>query len=498
MEPVPNASSDVLELPIEVISWLEAAVAGRLSRRERSVSRREGWLVDVDCVEGRSLEGFLRLERFVNGERKEPICQVRRETAVIAALHACGLPVPRVLAQDDALEATLFERVPGQDGIHELADEARQRAIAMDFMEQLARIHQLSPSKLEALGLDSSEFSLPVSAEDYALAGIDELESLYAASVAVPDPLALLTFTWLRRNVPPPPARPALVQGDTGPGNFVFSGDRVSAILDWECAHFGDPAEDLGHLYSRAFFHPWGDMRELIGAYAAGTNALPDATKLHFYRVASFAKAALGSTVAVNHFEVEGPLPMMIFFSVAGERGLAQSLVEAIDRGMSGGVPGGLGGAIGGGRNAEAEAVFEREAECVALPEPERGLPRALSLPLEEASHQIVDHELLPQLQTPFLRNRAIQLRQLASYQARRERYLSAVVARELSELRVLTSRPVESIEAGLVQLNAMIDAWDEGKIPEIARYLSRRAQRAEALALPLAGRYSNLELPRI
>jgi aminoglycoside phosphotransferase (APT) family kinase protein len=27
-----------------------------------------------------------------------------------------------------------------------------------------------------------------------------------------------------------------LVQGDTGPGNFMYQGDRVTAIIDWELA----------------------------------------------------------------------------------------------------------------------------------------------------------------------------------------------------------------------------------------------------------------------
>ena len=464
-EPVSTTSDHSGDLPTAVVGWLEAALVGKITRKERFVARREGWLVDVECADGSTLQGFLRLERFANGKMKQPSCQVRRETAVIAALHAHSIAVPAVYAHSDELQATLFERVPGHDGIHELEDAQQQSEIAKDFMRQLAQLHGLS-----VRDLDLPELPLPVSAEEYALAGIDELERSYAASVAVPDPLALLTFQWLRRNIPAPPTRPALVQGDTGPGNFVFVDDRVSAILDWEQAHIGDPMEDLGHLYSRAFFHPWGEMPELIDVYTGSANQSLDKEKLHFYRVASFAKAALGSTVAVNHFQVEGPLPMLIFFSIAGERGLAQSLADAL----------------------------HADVERTVLPEPERGLSRSLSLPIEEMSDYVVDSELMPELRTPYLRNRAVQLRQLARYQARRGRYLSAVVAQELKELRALSLGAVDTIEDGLAQLNALIEAWDEARIGDIARYLSRRAQRAEALALPLAGRYSNLVLSPI
>lgn len=466
-EPDSTASDRQGDLPTRVVAWLETALVGKVTRNERFVSRREGWLVDIHCADGNSLQGFLRLERFAKGKLKQPACRVRLETAVIVALHARGIPVPAVYAHSEELQATLFERVPGRDDIHELEDVRQQREIAKDFMRKLAELHSLSVRDLDLLDLP-----LPVSAEDYALAGIDDLERGYAASVAVPDPLALLTFQWLRRNIPAPPTQPALVQGDTGPGNFVYVEDRVSAILDWECAHFGDPMEDLGHLYSRAFFHPWGEMSELIEAYtetATATGSL-DKAKLHFYRVASFAKAALGSTIAVNHFRAEGPLPMMMFFSIAGERGLAQSVAEALDL----------------------------DPETAELPDPHQGLPRSLRLPTEEISDHIVDRELLPELKTPYLRNRAAQVRQLARYQARRERHLSALVSQELKELRALLTGPVNSVEDGVLQLNALIESWDETRIGDIARYLCRRAQRAEALALPLAGRYSNPVLSKV
>ena len=460
-----NASSQSDDLPAAVVGWLETTLDGTVTHRERFVSRREGWLVDVGDNEGNIRHGFLRLERFADGKLKQPASQVRHETAVVAALHERGIPVPMIYAHSDELQATLFERAPGRDDVHELEDPQQQRAVAEDFLRHLARLHGLDEREL---GL--AELPRPDSAEGYALAGIDELERMYASSVEVVDPLALLTFTWLRRNVPAPPARPALLQGDTGPGNFVYVDDRVSAILDWECAHFGDPMEDLGHLYSRAFFHPWGDMPALLEAYTSTTNQPLDKKKLHFYRVASFAKAALGSTAAVNHFRVEGPLPMMIFFSVAGERGLAQSLADAL------GV----------------------EVEPATLPEPATGLPRPLRLPAEDISAHIVDREILPELRTPYLRDRAVQLRQLARYQARREHHLAAVVAQELKELQALSETPVTTIQDGLDRLNASIHEWDEARIGDIARYLCRRAQRAEALALPLAGRYSNLVLSPI
>ena len=41
-------------------------------------------------------------------------------------------------------------------------------------------------------------------------------------------------------------------------GNFLYSADRIEAMLDWEMAHIGDPHEDLAWLFSRNY---WPDMK---------------------------------------------------------------------------------------------------------------------------------------------------------------------------------------------------------------------------------------------
>ena len=36
-----------------------------------------------------------------------------------------------------------------------------------------------------------------------------------------------------------------IVHGDFGPQNVLIAGDNISALLDWEFAHAGQPVEDL-------------------------------------------------------------------------------------------------------------------------------------------------------------------------------------------------------------------------------------------------------------
>ena len=48
-------------------------------------------------------------------------------------------------------------------------------------------------------------------------------------------PVVSLATAWLRTNLPGADGWPVvLVQGDTGPGNFMFHGDQLVAVTDWE------------------------------------------------------------------------------------------------------------------------------------------------------------------------------------------------------------------------------------------------------------------------
>jgi aminoglycoside phosphotransferase (APT) family kinase protein len=73
----------------------------------------------------------------------------------------------------------------------------------------------------------------------------------------------------------PSDARHALVHGDPNPGNYLFRGNTVVAVVDWELASIGDPRSDLG-FYSAlvTMFGGWSGESEtsvLQDAYEAVT-----------------------------------------------------------------------------------------------------------------------------------------------------------------------------------------------------------------------------------
>ena len=84
-----------------------------------------------------------------------------------------------------------------------------------------------------------------------------------------------LGLRWLQDHRPP--ATPdTVVHGDFRVGNLLVDGDDLTAVLDWEISHRGDPLEDLGWLCVRAWrfggAHEVGglaDLDDLLAAYTA-------------------------------------------------------------------------------------------------------------------------------------------------------------------------------------------------------------------------------------
>src|SRR5690606_20063726 len=88
-------------------------------------------------------------------------------------------------------------------------------------------------------------------------------------------PVFELALRWLRTNAPDD-SRPVVVHGDFRMGNFIVSDDGFRALLDWELAHIGDPAEDIGWLCTRSWRFGGagrvggvGDLDDLLHAYSA-------------------------------------------------------------------------------------------------------------------------------------------------------------------------------------------------------------------------------------
>lgn len=115
-------------------------------------------------------------------------------------------------------------------------------AIGEQFFGILGRIARADPA------------TLPVGAVSEAPAldqcwkrELDYWSGVIEADEMHPQPIVRAAIRRLYANPPPPAAKISVVHGDYRPGNFLHDGaGRITAILDWEMAHLGDPLEDFG------------------------------------------------------------------------------------------------------------------------------------------------------------------------------------------------------------------------------------------------------------
>lgn len=249
------------------------------------------WFVRIQRGEG-VLDAVVRVE---SGALEGTDLSVGREVAVYRALEPTDVPVPRVLAASLDGRAALIERLRGGS---ELSGLSRERATALldSFIEALAALHALDPAELQIPGLD-----VPSSPEDHALVEVGRWEHLARTHLPSIDPMVGYALAWLRRHPPRSVARTVLVQGDTGPGNFVFDGVAVTGLVDWELAHAGDPMDDIAWLDLRAAAAPWafGDAAERDRRYERATGVATDADAVRYYTVLVHLRCAVITGMAL-------------------------------------------------------------------------------------------------------------------------------------------------------------------------------------------------------
>ncbi len=278
---MPPPDPSALARAVEPVCW--PGTVERLKRLSGGASR-ETWSFDLLAPDGTVHALVLRRDPSGHGGRSER----STEYAVLQSAAAAGVPVPRVrvlLEERDGLGAGfVMDRVEGETIARRiLRDDAYADArprLAAQCGAIAARIHGVPVSSLPQL----PDAGAPEQIEQYRTL-LDDFGE--------PHPAFELGLRWLADHVPPPPPERALVHGDFRNGNLVVGPEGVRAVLDWELAHLGDPVEDLGWLCVRSWrfgvagkiVGGFGDVGDLLDAYARTSGQRPDVDALRFWVV---------------------------------------------------------------------------------------------------------------------------------------------------------------------------------------------------------------------
>ncbi|HEX7742368.1 MAG TPA: phosphotransferase, partial [Sphingobium sp.] len=129
-------------------------------------------------------------------------------------------------------------------------------------------------------------------------------ESILDENESMIDPVVRGAIRWLRANPPPPAAKPAIVHGDYRVGNFLFTPDgRISAVLDWEMCHIGDPLEDIAWALNPMWsVERWFPAEEGIALWEQASGLSVDPAALDWWRLFAAVKACAIWTTAEASF----------------------------------------------------------------------------------------------------------------------------------------------------------------------------------------------------
>ncbi|WP_020500911.1 phosphotransferase family protein [Sciscionella marina] len=170
------------------------------------------------------------------------------EFAVLRSLESSPLPTPAARWLDPNGRALgrpslIMSRLPGECDYRVLRNPARvldeRIGLARTFCELLASVHDVD---WRGLGLSAT---LTDPGPEAARTQLNHWATVLRTDQVEPWPELEYAIAVLDERAPLS-ASTVLVHADFKPGNILLDGDRVSALLDWELAHLGDPLEDLG------------------------------------------------------------------------------------------------------------------------------------------------------------------------------------------------------------------------------------------------------------
>jgi aminoglycoside phosphotransferase (APT) family kinase protein len=312
-------------LDAELVEWIRTAVRAQevtLERRSAGASR-AGYFVDASLNDGLVLKLWLRMDTGA-GPQSGGTYTLRREAAVYRELQGRGVKIATVVAVHPTREAFLMGRLEGRNWFSEITDPQQQETLATAFMAQLAQVHRIDPHSL-----DLPELGTPSSIGVHVLEEIEIWDAQYRQQ-QLDDPLIEVALSWLRRNLPADADWPlVLVQGDTGPGNFMYQGDQLVAVTDWEMAHYGDLHDDLAWIYVRDVQERFTDLRERLHDYETFFGRRVDPQRLRYFLVLAQTRCAIGTRNGLLAHDARGEMASHLIYSALHLRLLAEALADA-------------------------------------------------------------------------------------------------------------------------------------------------------------------------
>lgn len=249
---------------------------------------------------------------------------IAKEFHIIRLARKCGVPVAEPLwLEDDASQLgyrfMVSRRAVGKTyGTHFGSDSAFSPEtigpIVDSIISTLVTLHQVKidpkDADVQASHLkDWLPYASVTEATRYCVT--EYLPKLIRLTDVQLTPQLRRVLNWLARNVPEVDEPAVITHLDYGFNNIMFDGTRISAVLDWETSHPGDPAADIAWTHHQNLA-PYMSMDELLHRYQAGTGRDISAYRLAYWRVVNCLGGAMACLSSLRALETQASPPINI------------------------------------------------------------------------------------------------------------------------------------------------------------------------------------------
>ncbi len=277
-----------------VRQWLEGELGGTVVDIRRQPRWRPVWFADVER-DGETSEYVVR------GDRTDMplIFPLHHEMTLQDQLHHHGIPTPAVHGWIDDPMAYVMDRVGGQQDFQGTSDADRASAVD-DYLQILARMHALDITPFQEAGVYRA-----TTPEESGWYGMSRYEDVYRSTKTGPDPFMEFCLGWLHRNPPLSKGREAVIVWDSG--QFHNADGRITAVLDVEIGHIGDPMMDLAAWRMRDTIVGYGSFPELYARYEelSGTEVDLEALMRHHFAFTLTNQLAVGEALRAPNTETD-------------------------------------------------------------------------------------------------------------------------------------------------------------------------------------------------
>ncbi len=438
------------EISESIASWIERTTNATLVSAERlpgGLSRRAYHIVLRLNLQGDTEDLVLLLQ-----EDSQTGSGNAQDARILSLLAGTSIKVPLVRAFDEKSSALLVEKLPGTSDFNIITNEESRYIVTEELMQNLGLLHNLDIVVFSEQGI-----ALPESINQCARQLLEPTIAIYRSNKDLCDPLFEVAISWLLNHLPEGAGRISLVHGDIGPGNFLFDGESMSGIVDWETSHLGDPMEDLARICIRSMSVPMGSVQKLISVYSRYSQIRIDRERLIFYILLTLVRSSL---------------------LIRQSLGAANPSVDAPQKYMY-------------------EALLMRAASDILLAEhklAQHGTPPLSPSDVDtpnwvfDSLLQEIEEGIDPIVTDRWAVERVTWIKRMVRFIADRESFATAYACEESNDIEELVGRSFLTTDEGQVYLNSYAKHIYDQRPDQMVRYISRRMARVCQLRRSLMG----------